>query len=163
MLVEKGIFNEFSYDSNENLVLIHSTDYIQEAYGLSDENMDILKQIVNISEMSSHPSLISQSQRIGFSSGSSWVKMTLSKNEVQASLFAAGAVGPAAVEAAIIAWAFIGGGPIAGIATSVVAILGAGSFVAVANNGVKAVKAKKGMYIKAGLDGFIPYLESGVL
>jgi hypothetical protein len=164
-MTAKGVFNEFTYDLKGYLVLKHTSEYLQKVYRLSDKEMDNLNQIINVSAMGRDArfNLNLIQERLSFSSGSTWVQMNLTYSDTAGSIFAIGAtVGPAAVEAALIAWAFLGGGAIGGVAATVVTLLSGASLLSIVNTGVNAIKQKKGMYIKLGIDGFLPYLHHGV-
>jgi hypothetical protein len=154
-LFSKGVFNTFELDENGNLKQLNIVA-LTEKFALTEAEIGILNEINQTNAFS----ILQKEQRISFSHGSSWVKVSLTYNETVAYVSSAAQIGPAALLGAMYAISSLIG-PAGPMITTVLGIIGAAGLVDGCYTIMRAVSNHKGVYLEAGLDGFLPYINFG--
>ncbi|MFE6170313.1 hypothetical protein ACFVP8_20900 [Viridibacillus arvi] len=158
---DKGVFEEFVLNENNQLDVKTSIPEITNRLGLNSSEEGFLQTIiVNASEIqqSTQKNIV---PLMSVSHGSTWVKLTLSNDDVKMYLFAAASIGPTAMYAAVVGLGSIIG-PAGTVFTAVIGLLGAASLTNLCYLSIQAVAKGKGLYFEVGMDGFWPYITQGL-
>ncbi|WP_206921972.1 hypothetical protein [Alicyclobacillus suci] len=160
-MISSGLINEFSFDQNGKLTLNDSISDLASKYNLNSSDVANLQAIINAAQ--SYGSESTSSSKTGIQPQLSYSGGTVyfSHDDVDAYLFAAASVGPAALMAALDALATLTGGPVGAGLSLILDVLGASSLAGFTYMCVQAEYNGQGVYIGLTWNGVFPNISYG--
>lgn len=159
-MIDTGLIKEFALDQQNHLELKHPIDTLQKRYNLTPEESNIVSKMITTNKNTLSPVGVQKGDVRPEVFVSNW-KVYFTYDDVNALLFAAASIGPAALAAELELIGTMMGGVVGTTIATILNILGAASLINLAYLIVQAEYRHQGIYIGIAWNGPFPNITQG--